>query len=530
MDTEKLKDRLIANIHSASIPASSNDIEKVIDQGCLDKVVSLNEMAKIVETSANPDYLVDWDPGQTINHSTSCETVTTDRSEDTPERSPLSIGILSHKIKNRSLSPVELTRQSLDSIQSQDAEINAFQNVLVEQAIDAAKQAEAEISNGQYRGALHGIPVAIKDLLAMTGTTRTAGSKILDNQVTDFSATAVNRLIEAGAIIVGKTRLSEFAYWPGSSNPHYGPTRNPHNPDYDAGGSSSGSAAAVATGIVSAALGSDTGGSIRIPATLCGLVGLKPTFGRVSLAGCTPLAWSLDHLGPLTHNVEDSGLLLSVLSGQDPLDSRTRKNSDFETTIDLNAGIEGFRIGILREDGFSTPVEDPDMLNSWKSSLQVLEDAGAQLAEIDLTEIATLWLTSNVILAVEAAAFHTPYLIKHYSDYGEFCKDRLLSAFAFSGGDFVKAQKIRQTIRSKWNHLLKDFDLLVTHSQPEKTPLLDEPSSTRFMNSFNILGWPAMSVPVGRDSDGLPLGIQLVAKPWQEELLLRAAQTIESSQ
>ena len=159
-----------------------------------------------------------------------------------------------------------------------------------------------------------------------------------------------------------------------------------------------------------------------------------------------------------------------------------------------------------------------------------LEDAGAQLAEIDLTEIATLWLTSNVILAVEAAAFHTPYLIKHYSDYGEFCKDRLLSAFAFSGGDFVKAQKIRQTIRSKWNPLLKDFDLLVTHSQPEKTPLLDEPSSTRFMNSFNILGWPAMSVPVGRDSDGLPLGIQLVAKPWQEELLLRAAQTIESSQ
>ena len=150
-----------------------------------------------------------------------------------------------------------MTRQSLDSIQSQDAEINAFQNVLVEQAIDAAKQAEAEISNGQYRGALHGIPVAIKDLLAMTGTTRTAGSKILDNQATDFSATAVNRLIEAGAIIVGKTRLSEFAYWPGSSNPHYGPTRNPHNPDYDAGGSSSGSAAAVATGIVSAALGSD---------------------------------------------------------------------------------------------------------------------------------------------------------------------------------------------------------------------------------------------------------------------------------
>ena len=158
----------------------------------------------------------------------------------------------------------------------------------------------------------------------------------------------------------------------------------------------------------------------------------------------------------------------------------------------------------------------------------VLEDAGAELVEIDLTEIATLWLTSNVILAVEAATFHTPYLIENYSDYGDFCKNRLLSAFAFNGEDFVKAQKIRQTIRSKWNHFLKDFDLLVTHSQPEKTPLLDKPSSTRFMNSFNILGWPAISIPMGKDKDALPLGIQLVAKPWQEEFLLRAAQTIES--
>jgi len=529
MDKEKLKDRLVANIHSTGIPVSPSDIEKVIDQGCLDKVVSLNEMAEIAEQSANPDYLVGWEPRQTTNQSTSIEKMTNVQAKGDSANS-LSIGMLGRKIKDRTISPVELVQHSLDSIESKNAKLNAFQSILDEQALDSAKKAETEISNGQYRGPLHGIPVAIKDLLAMTGTTRTAGSKILDNQASDFSATAVNRLLEAGAIVVGKTRLSEFAYWPGSSNPHYGPTRNPHNPNYDAGGSSSGSAAAVGAGIVSAALGSDTGGSIRIPATLCGLVGLKPTFGRVSLAGCTPLAWSLDHLGPLTHNVEDSGLLLSVLSGHDPLDSRTRKNSDFETTIALNSGIEGLRIGVLREDGFSTPVQDNDLLKSWRTALRILEEAGAELIEIDLTEIAILWLTSNVILAVEAATFHTPYMITHYSDYGEFCKDRLLSAFAFSGEDFVKAQKIRHTIRSKWNHLLKDFDLLVTHSQPEKTPLLDEPSSTRFMNSFNILGWPAMSVPMGRDSDGLPLGIQLVAKPWQEELLLRVAQTIESSQ
>ena len=530
MNSEKLKDRLVANIYSAGIPANANDIERVISQECLERVISLHKLSEIVETSANPDYFADWNPSLPVNeltpHKNGKDLVSKENSSD----QALTIGQLSRRIKDRHISPVELTQQTLNLITEKDPQLNAFQSVLTDQALRSAEQAEAEICAGQYRGPLHGVPVAIKDLLAMTGTIRTAGSKILNNQISDFNAGAVDRLLKAGAIIVGKTRLSEFAYWPGSSNPHYGSTSNPHNLDYDAGGSSSGSAAAVAASIVCAALGSDTGGSIRIPATLCGLVGLKATFGRVGLSGCTPLAWSLDHLGPLTKNVEDSALLLSVLAGHDPLDSRTRKNSEFTVPADLNAGIHGLRIGVLREDGFSQPVNNGEMLDSWNTTLTLLEDAGAELAEIDLEDISALWLTSNAILAVEAATFHTPNLINHYQDYGEFCKDRLLAAFAFSGEDFVQAQKIRRVIRNKWDQSLQDFDLILTHSQPDTTPLLGEPSSTRFMNSFNILGWPAISIPVGKNQAGLPLGIQLVAKPWKEGLLLRAAQTIESSQ
>jgi len=530
MNPEKLKDRLIANIYSAGIPASANDIERVISQECLERVISLQKMSETVDRSANPDYLADWDLLRPLNRSTTHENGVHLTLQETSSDETLTIGQLSRRIKDRQISPVELTKQTLTRITEKDPQLNAFQSVLTDQALRAAEQAEAEIRAGRYRGPLHGIPVAIKDLIAMTGTIRTAGSKILNNQISNFNAGAVDRLLKAGAIIIGKTRLSEFAYWPGSSNPHYGPTSNPHNFDYDAGGSSSGSGAAVAAGIVCAALGSDTGGSIRIPATLCGLVGLKATFGRVSLSGCTPLAWSLDHLGPLTANVEDSALLLSVLAGHDPLDSRTRKNSEFTVPADLNAGINGLRIGILREDGFSQPVNDGEMLDSWNTTLTLLEDSGAELVEIDLEDISTLWLTSNAILAVEAATFHTPNLIEHYQDYGRFCKDRLLAAFAFSGEDFVQAQKIRRVIRNKWDQLLQDFDLILTHSQPDRTPLIGEPSSTRFMNSFNILGWPAISVPMGKNREGLPLGIQLVAKPWKEGLLLRAAQTLESSQ
>jgi Asp-tRNA(Asn)/Glu-tRNA(Gln) amidotransferase A subunit family amidase len=303
MNPEKLKDRLVANIYSAGIPASANDIERVISQECLERVASLHKLSKTVENSTNPDYLADWDLLQPLNKSTAHENGAHFALQETSSDEPLTIGQLSRRIKGRQISPVELTKQTLNRISEKDPQLNAFQSVLTDQALRAAEQAETEISAGRYRGPLHGIPVAIKDLIAMTGTIRTSGS-ILNNQISNFNAGAVDRLLKAGAIIVGKTRLSEFAYWPGSSNPHYGPTSNPHNLDYDAGGSSSGSGAAVAAGIVCAALGSDTGGSIRIPATLCGLVGLKATFGRVSLSGCTPLAWSLDHLGPLTANVK----------------------------------------------------------------------------------------------------------------------------------------------------------------------------------------------------------------------------------
>jgi aspartyl-tRNA(Asn)/glutamyl-tRNA(Gln) amidotransferase subunit A len=433
------------------------------------------------------------------------------------------------RLRDGDVSPVELTERSLERIEARDPELNAFQLVLAEQALAEARQAETEIASGRYRGPLHGVPVAAKDLLTMEGTVTTAGSKVLAENVTDFDAAGVERLRAAGAIIVGKTRLSEFAYWPGSTNPHYGPTKNPHDVTRDTGGSSSGSGAAVADGIVYAALGSDTGGSIRIPATLCGVVGLKPTFGRVSLFGCAPLAWSLDHLGPLTRSVEDAALMLSVLAGPDARDTRTRLGSEFALDDESNRGARGLRVGVITTDGSPDGLGSEAVLPQWEASNRALVDAGATLVEVDLPEMAALWHASFLTLGVEATTLHAPWLRASYSDYGEFCGSRLLAAFAYSAQDFVQAQRLTRIVRQKWDAVFEKIDVLSTPSQPDVAPPLGVGASTRFTNPFNALGWPAISVPYGSDPDGLPTATQLVAKPWDEATLFRAALALEMS-
>jgi aspartyl-tRNA(Asn)/glutamyl-tRNA(Gln) amidotransferase subunit A len=425
---------------------------------------------------------------------------------------------------------VELTEQALRRIEQRDPGLNAFQLVLDEQARAAAHQAEAEIAAGDYRGPLHGIPIAIKDLLAMRGVVTTAGSKVHQDRVTSYDSAAVERLSAAGAIIVGKTRLSEFAYWPGSTNPHYGYTHNPWHPDHDTGGSSSGSAAAVADGLVFGALGSDTGCSIRIPAAFCGIVGLKPTFGRASLYGCDPLSWSLDHLGPLTRSVEDAALLLAVLAGHDARDPRTRHHSDFAVPSNLHSGVKGLRIGVLREDGTGKAFATDEVLSNWRAALAALESQGATLVEIDLPEMEPMRAISGALLAMEAATVHAPMLAAHYDLYGPFARGRLVRAFMYGPRDFVMAQQARQTIRRRWDAIYVPVDLLSLPAHHTAAPKLGEPASTALMNAFNALGWPAVTVPCGLDSAGLPLSIQLVGRPWDEATVLRAAQAVEDAQ
>lgn len=437
---------------------------------------------------------------------------------------------VAERLARRELSPVELTEALLDRIEERDLTLNAYQFVLDERARQAARRAEREIAAGNYRGPLHGVPVAVKDLLATAGIVTTAGSKVLGDWVPDEDATAVRRLEEAGAVIVGKTSLSEFAYSPASNNAHYGPTRNPWQLEHDTGGSSSGSGAAVAAGLAYGATGSDTGGSIRIPAALCGIVGLKPTFGLVSLAGAVSLSWSLDHLGPMTRTVRDAALMLNALAGHDPRDGRTRRlpNRDYSAGLDdANLDLRGVRVGAVREDGFGTAAE-PEALAAWEAGLRVLRDAGATIVDLELPEINDLRVCGAAILNLEAAAYHEPNLRDRPQDFGPFPFDRLMVAYAYGPTAFARAQQARALLRARFDRLWEQVDLLSTPAMPYGAPPLGQPrQNTRYTLPFNTLGWPAIVVPVTLTGDGLPLAAQFIGRPWDEPGVLRAARVLE---
>jgi aspartyl-tRNA(Asn)/glutamyl-tRNA(Gln) amidotransferase subunit A len=521
-------ERLRVNLHAAGVPATDTDFENFIESGSLAYYETFDHAVSLLSDETLPDYLAAWSPAEQKSAASSPATSSPLPSSQAQGDATTIAGV-APLLRSRRLSPVELTEEALRRIEQRDPSLNAFQLVLDEQARAAARRAEAEIAAGKYRGPLHGVPVAIKDLLAMKGTVTTAGSKVHAERVTNYDSAAVERLTAAGAIIVGKTRLSEFAYWPGSTNPHYGFTHNPWNLEHDTGGSSSGSAAAVADGVIFGALGSDTGCSIRIPAAFCGIVGLKPTFGRASLYGCDPLSWSLDHLGPLTRSVEDAALLLAALAGYDERDPRTRRNSDFALPSNLHSGVAGLRIGVLREDGSGKPFATDETLASWNAANAALESQGATLVEIDLPEMEPMRTISGSLLAMEAATIHAPMLAAHYDLYGPFARGRLVRAFMYGPRDFTRAQQARQTIRRRWDTIFERIDLLSLPAHHDAAPKLGYPASTALMNSFNALGWPAVTVPCGVNQTGLPLSIQLVGRPWDEVTLLRAAQAVEAA-
>ena len=543
-DSARLADGLRANLRSSGIPARDEDIERVVAEGVPARAAVFRELLAAMEDDCVPDSLSGWslaapedvEDGEPATGSAAETSPAPSRAAPDPGRWPSTIAGLAPLVRAGAVSPVELAERALTRIEEQDAEANAFQLVLADEALAAARRAEDEVARGLWRGPLHGIPVAVKDLLAMRDTVTTSGSKVFAGRVTDHDAAVVERLREAGAVIVGKTRLSEFAYWPGSTNPHYGPTPNPRDPTRDAGGSSSGSAAAVARGMVFAAIGTDTGGSIRIPAALCGVVGLKPTFGRASLHGCAPLAWSLDHVGPLARTVEDAALVLAAIAGPDPRDGRTRAAPPFVapgapcdpagSARRLRAGGTGLRVGIPGNLHLDAPLPD-SVTDSWARANRALEQAGATLLEIDLDEIHMLRQVTVLTLGVEAAAHHAPMLRTHYDDYGAFCRGRLVAAFTFSAHDYLGAQRLRHWIRARWDAACRHVDLLSLPCQPAVAPRLDTPASTDLTNLFNALGWPAISVPCGEGEHGLPLAVQLVAKPWNEAMLLRAARAVE---
>jgi len=544
----RILDRLRANLRAAGIPVTEEDVERLEADGYVERVVDTREILGAAELGGTPDFLRSWDPpvggepgrsgavsadvSQEVRDSSAGHRPSVPGAEGhgDGESSPRTIGEAARMLREGRVSSVGLTERELARIAERDPVLNLFQVVLADRAMEAARRADERFRRGEDLGPLQGIPIAAKDLLDILGTVTTAGSKVRAGAASEVDASAIERLDRAGAVVVGKTRLSEFAYWPGSTNPHYGSTRNPRDTEHDAGGSSSGSAAAVADDCVFGALGTDTGGSIRIPAALCGVVGHKPTFGRVSLFGCVPLAWSLDHLGPITRTVEDAALMLEALAGHDRRDPRTRPGTDFSAdAARAPDDLRGVRIGVMTRDGGGTELGTPEAVEAWHASNRALEAQGATLVEVDLSTMHVLWRISALTLAVEAAAYHAPGLRAHYDDFGRFCRGRLVGAFAYGFDDLFRAQRVLRRLRTEWDGLLASVDLISTPCQPDVAPALGVAASTRYTNPFNVLGWPAVTLPFGRGRGGLPLGTQLAGRPWDDEGVLRAAAALERS-
>jgi aspartyl-tRNA(Asn)/glutamyl-tRNA(Gln) amidotransferase subunit A len=454
------------------------------------------------------------------------------------ELTVLSIAEAGEQIRRRALSPVELTRAYLDRIQQQDTVSRCYITVLRDAALAAAADAEQEIGRGRYRGPLHGVPIGLKDLVRTRGIRTTCGSRILADWVPEADATVATRLAEAGTILLGKLNMHEFAFGPTGVNPHYGTPRNPWGRDRMPGGSSSGSGAAVASGLCAGALGTDTGGSIRIPASLCGIVGLKPTYGRVSRAGVLPLAWSLDHIGPMTRTVADAEILLQVLAGYDPADPSSASVPVPNYRSGMEEDVRGLRVGIVRDLFFERT--DPEVRAAVEAAAKSLEGLGIALEEVRLPRIQHAGPATFAIIMAESMAYHEPYLRTRASEYGSDVRARLLTGQFVLATQYLKAQRARQVLRAEMDGVLERMDALLMPATPIAAPRTDEQEVavdgvrddvrawlTRCTRPINLTGNPALSVPCGVTTNGLPIGLQLVGRQFDELTLLRLGRAVE---
>ncbi len=441
------------------------------------------------------------------------------------------IAELAPRIAAGEVSPLALTEAALARIEAQDGALNAFMTVTADAALEAARAAEAEIAAGRHRGPLHGVPLAVKDLFATKGVRTTGGSKLLGDWVPDHDAAAVERLKQAGAVLVGKTAMHELAYGTTSDNAHYGPVRNPWDAACHPGGSSGGSAAAVAAGLAFGALGSDTGCSIRQPAACCGIVGLKPTFGRVSKFGALPLSWSMDHVGPMTRGVADAALMLRVLAGPDPRDPNCVERAVPDYGNGLNGGIEGKRIALAR--GFFFADCDPEVAAAVTAAAQALGGLGAVVEEIELPDMEAAYLVGGMTIACEAAAYHAKNLRERPEAFSEELRASLELGGFYSAIDYLQAQRARRRITEAVLGAVQPFDAVLTPTSPvPATPIDDTPrqhGALRHRNTipFNLTGLPAVSIPCGFTEAGLPIGLQIVGKAFDEAGILKLARAYE---
>ena len=451
----------------------------------------------------------------------------------------LTIGQASKLIRDKQLSPVELVEAHLQRIDDTDAHLNSFVTLLADRSLTEAGRAEAEIGSGNYRGPLHGIPIGLKDLYYTKGVRTTIGSKITKDFVPDYDAAVTEGFEEAGAVLLGKLQMHEFALGTTSEHSYQGPARNPWDTASVTGGSSGGSGSSVAAGQCMAALGTDTGGSVRIPSSLCGIVGLKPTFGRVSRYGVYPLSWSLDTVGPMTRSVEDCALVLNAIAGHDPRDLSSSRRPVEDFTLGLGRGVAGLRIGIHRDYFFD--VIDDEVERAVLKAAGVLEEMGAVIDEVSIPLAGDSAFVLPLIVA-EGADVHMEHLRDRADEIDPHVRARLLSGAFATATDYIRAQGARTVFNEQVSEVFESVDLILTPTTPIPTVKIGESMEPygelgetgynllgRCTRQFNLSGSPTISVPCGFTEAGLPIGLQLAGRPFDETTVLQAAHAYEQA-
>jgi aspartyl-tRNA(Asn)/glutamyl-tRNA(Gln) amidotransferase subunit A len=436
-------------------------------------------------------------------------------------------------IERKALSPVELTAECSVRIEQLQPVIHAFVTPTLELAFEQARAAEREIARGGYRGPLHGIPIGLKDIFNTAGIRTTANSRQLINNVPQVDATTVRKLADAGTILMGKLTLHEFALGGPSFDLPWPPARNPWNTERHTGGSSSGTGAAVAAGLVLGGTGTDTGGSIRSPAAYCGLSGMKPTYGRVSKAGIVPLSFSLDHAGPMAWTAEDCALLLQAMAGYD-VDDPTSANAPVPDFCgELEGSIRGVRIGVVRHFFERDNPIHPITHAALEAAIGELRGAGAQISDVTLPPLVEWTSCLSILNMSESFTIHRDLLRTHLKDYGERLRDRLLLGATISASDYIAATRRRRQLCSELASTMQDVDILLTAAVGSEAPLIadvpkwggfDKPS---YLMPFNLSGTPAMAICIGFGANGLPLSMQLAGKPFAEPTIFRVAHAYE---
>jgi aspartyl-tRNA(Asn)/glutamyl-tRNA(Gln) amidotransferase subunit A len=445
----------------------------------------------------------------------------------------LTIAKAARLIETRGLSPVELVESRLDRIALLDSRLHSFIRVLADDARREARAAEAEIAAGRYRGPLHGVPVGLKDIYETAGVATTGHSKVMQDHVPQADAVAVAKLREAGTVIVGKLATHEFAFGGPSFDLPWPPARNPWDLSRFTGGSSSGTGAAVAAGLVLGGTGSDTGGSIRGPAAYCGLAGIKPTYGLISRRGILPLAFSLDHAGPLAWTVEDNAILLQAMAGHDPADPGSADVPIPDYRAALQGDVEGLRLGVVRHFYERDNAANEATRQAIEAAVRTLEGLGCTVQEVTLSPLADWVACGMVIMLCEAYAIHEANLRRRFTDYGEMFRDRMALAGLISGADYVQALRRRRELVDELDRAMAGLDLILTASAPTEAPPIDAVGKFATFERplltmpFNVTGSPAMSICCGYTYGGLPLSLQLVGRRFDDATVLRLAHAYE---